>query len=90
MEAPMEKLGLEIDSMGCGACVAKVTHALNAVEGVVVERVKVGSAAVWRNPALAGDDTIIKALAAVGYTARKEGGHVEWDHSCCAPGGARA
>ena len=86
----MEKVSLEIDSMGCGACVANVTHALNAVEGVVVERVKVGSAVVWRNPAVAGDDRIINALAAVGYTARKEGGHVERIHSCCAPVGARA
>ena len=85
----MEKVSLEIGSMGCGACVANVTHALNSVEGVVVERVKVGSATVWRDPARAGDDKIIKALAAAGYPARKEVDHVGRNHSCCAPG-ARA
>jgi copper chaperone CopZ len=33
-ELYMQKLMLEIDGMGCGACVRKVTDALNAVPSV--------------------------------------------------------
>ena len=39
-------LDLTIEGMHCGACVRRVTSALQSVEGVTVNSVKVGSAQV--------------------------------------------
>jgi copper chaperone CopZ len=41
-----ERLELTIDGMGCGHCVASVRAALEALPGVAVEGVEVGSAKV--------------------------------------------
>ena len=46
----MEKtLNLAIEGMHCGACVRRVTTALQGVEGVTVNAVEVGSAKVSFN-----------------------------------------
>ena len=66
----MQKLMLEIDGMGCGACVRKVTDALNAVPSVKVESVEIGGATLTLNPNQTGDAAVVEALAMSGYTAR--------------------
>ena len=71
----MQQLKLQIDGMGCGACVRKVTSALSAVPGVRVEEVKVGSAAVRLDPARVTEQTLVGVLADAGYSARKESSH---------------
>lgn len=42
----MEMLTMNISGMTCGHCVGQVTKALESLDGVEVEQVKVGSAAV--------------------------------------------
>lgn len=65
----MESLELRIDNMSCGACVARVTRALEAVPGVRVDRVSVGSARVELDPARTEPASIIRALKDAGYPA---------------------
>ena len=76
----MQQLKLQIDGMGCGSCVWKVTSALSALPGVRVEKVKVGSAAVHLDPARVTEETLVGALAEVGFTARKEASHENAAH----------
>ena len=67
---------LKIDGMHCGSCVRRVSQALAATPGVVVNEVSVGAArlATTQKPT-PGDDAIglaIAALAKAGYTAYLE------------------
>jgi len=68
----MPEFTLRIDGMHCGSCVRRVTQALAAVEGIVVNEVSVGAARLTfsRNPAPV--DLAVAALAKAGYTARLE------------------
>jgi copper chaperone len=63
----MEKVSLQIQGMSCGHCVKAVSSALNAVDGVAVERVDVGSASVRFDPARADAAGIEQAIEEAGY-----------------------
>jgi copper chaperone len=68
----MPEFILQIDGMHCGACVRRVTQALAAVEGVVVDEVRVGAARLTFNRDPAPVDLAVAALAKAGFTARLE------------------
>ncbi len=69
----MNKLTLVLEGMGCGGCVKNVRQALDAVSGVRVENVVVGSAVLAYDPAVTSKDAVIMALAKAGYPAREDG-----------------
>lgn len=69
----MERLTLDIGGMSCGHCVGAVTRALEGVEGVRVEEVRVGSAAVAYDPATVSVARIAQAVAEEGYEPRISG-----------------
>jgi copper chaperone CopZ len=62
---------LAIEGMHCGACVRRVSTALEKLEGVEVVRAEVGSAEVK----LAGTETpveaILDAVGRIGFTAKR-------------------
>ena len=60
---------LRIEGMHCGACVRRVTMALNKVEGTAVEEVQVGIARVRTG---VGAEVLVATLAKAGYTAHVE------------------
>jgi len=68
----MAEFMLHIDGMHCGACVKRVTQALNAVEGIVVNEVRVGAARLTSSQNPAPIDLALAALAKAGYTAHLE------------------
>lgn len=69
----MEKIiQLKIDGMHCDGCVRRVTQALGALDGVRVESVVVGSAAVSVDPAKASPEQVTAAVDRIGFTARAE------------------
>jgi copper chaperone CopZ len=68
----MEHVTLTIDGMSCDACVRHVTNALQAVPGVRVQRVAVGSATVAYDPAKASPAALAEAVREAGYTVRPE------------------
>jgi copper chaperone len=70
----MEKLTLEIDGMSCGHCVGSVRRALEEIEGVQVENVRVGEAAVRYDPRTVTTSAIASAIADQGYQPRARGG----------------
>ena len=70
----MEPLALQISGMSCGHCIASVRGALDRLEGVTVERVAVGSAAISFDPARTTPAAILDAVAAAGYEARVAAG----------------
>jgi copper chaperone CopZ len=78
----MDRVTLTIDGMSCGGCVKHVSAALNALPGVRVDRVSVGSAEVQVDPAASSVDAVVSALAASGYPARAS-------RSAAASGGPR-
>ena len=63
----MERITMKIEGMTCGHCVASVNNALKSLDGVQVEQIKVGSAAVSFDPARTSGDTIAQAIADEGY-----------------------
>ena len=63
----MERITMKIEGMTCGHCVASINSALKSLDGVQVEQVKVGSAAVAFDPARTSSDTIAQAIADEGY-----------------------
>jgi copper ion binding protein len=65
----MERLELHIDGMSCDHCVRAVRNALQEVNGVTVEQVKVGSATVTYDPARATRQEIVEAVNDEGYDA---------------------
>lgn len=65
----MKKLSLAIEGMSCGHCVRAVTGALQAVPGVTVDAVAIGSAQVTFDPAQAAEAVIAAAVTAEGYRA---------------------
>jgi copper chaperone CopZ len=68
----MAEFTLHIDGMHCGACVRRVSQALAAVEGVVVNEVRVGVARLTSTQDPPPADLAIAALAKAGYTAQLE------------------
>ena len=65
----MQKVHLTIEGMSCGHCVARVRRALQAVDGIDVTSVQVGSAVVEIDPARTNPDDLIRAVGDAGYTA---------------------
>jgi copper chaperone len=65
----MDRLTMKIDGMSCGHCVGSVTKALESLDGVDVEQVKIGEATVAYDPATTSASQIAQAVADEGYTA---------------------
>jgi copper chaperone CopZ len=63
-------LNLAIEGMHCGACVRRVTSALQSVEGVRVNSVEVGSAKVVFDATETSAQDITAALDRNGFPAR--------------------
>ena len=63
----MDQVTLKIDGMSCGHCVSAVTKALQELEGVQVDEVRIGSAAVHYDPARVSTDRIAQAIEDEGY-----------------------
>lgn len=68
----MPEITLRIDGMHCGSCVKRVSQALAAVEGVVVDEVRVGAARLSTALAPAPVEVAVAALAKIGFTAHPE------------------
>ncbi len=66
----MQSLALSIEGMHCGACVRRVTAALEKLDGVKVENVEVGTARVLYDPQSASPDKIRDAVNRIGFEAR--------------------
>jgi copper chaperone len=67
-----DTLKLSIEGMHCGACVRRVTTALEAVPGVQVGAVEVGSAKLAFDPAETTAQEIAAAVNGIGFPARIE------------------
>ncbi len=65
----MTKMTMEIRGMSCGHCLNAVSRALNTLEGVKVEQVRMGSAVLEYDPARVTPETIRDAVADAGYEA---------------------
>ena len=63
----MDRITMKIDGMTCGHCVGQVSKALEGLEGVQVEHVKVGEATVAYDPAATSEAQIAKAVEVQGY-----------------------
>ncbi|RXH56343.1 heavy-metal-associated domain-containing protein [Granulicella sibirica] len=60
---------LKIENMHCGACVRRVTMALNKIPGTEAEEVQIGAARVKTE---AAPEVVLAALAKAGYPAQAE------------------
>ena len=65
----MTQLTLDVEGMSCSHCVAAVDEALKEVPGVIVTDVRIGSATVNYDPALANLEALLDAIADAGYSA---------------------
>lgn len=63
----MQKLTLDIEGMSCGHCVHAVKQALEQLDGVRVDEVKIGAAVLSYDPASVTSERIAQAVAAEGY-----------------------
>jgi copper chaperone len=63
-------LTLSIEGMHCGGCVHRVTTALQAVDGVEVGSVEVGSAQMTFDPNKAGAEEIAATVNRIGFFAQ--------------------
>jgi copper chaperone len=63
----MAELVLQIDGMHCGACVRRVTSALNQVPGTEVDEVRVGAARLHSNTP--EPESYLTALRKAGFEA---------------------
>jgi copper chaperone len=67
-----ETLRLSIDGMHCGACVRRVSAALQGVPGVQLGSVEVGSAEVAFDSERAAVEEIAAAVSGIGFQAHVE------------------
>jgi copper chaperone len=67
----MTQVVLRIDGMHCGACVRRVTQALQSVSGIEAEEVRVGAARL-KVQDLANAEAAIEAINKAGYPAYQE------------------
>jgi copper chaperone len=58
---------LTIAGMSCGHCVAAVRTALESVDGLTVEDVRVGEARVRYDDEAVGPDAVVRAVEEEGY-----------------------
>lgn len=68
----MAAITLLIDGMHCGACVRRVTQALQKVEGVEVREVRVGAARVQAQTGAASEPALLQSLEKAGFSAHVE------------------
>lgn len=68
----MAEFTLHVDGMHCGSCVRRVTQALNSMEGVQVEEVRIGAARLKSAENPPPVEAAIAAVAKAGYTAHLE------------------
>ncbi len=68
----MREFTLKIDGMHCGSCVRRVSQALAATPGAVVNEVRVGAARLTAAEEPAPVELAIAALAKLGYAAHLE------------------
>jgi len=64
----MREVTLRIENMHCGACVKRVSQALEKVEGVRVGEVRVGAARV-QTPENLPETALLSAVEKAGYPA---------------------
>jgi len=64
----MREVTLRIENMHCGACVKRVSQALEKVEGVQVGEVRVGAARV-QTPENLPETALLSAVEKAGYPA---------------------
>jgi copper chaperone CopZ len=64
----MSEITLNVEGMHCGACVRRVTQALERIPGAQVREVRIGAARVKADDAAQA----VAALAKAGYTAHPE------------------
>ena len=67
----MRELTLRIENMHCGACVRRVTQALERVDGVKVGEVRIGAARV-QAPDDVRESVLVGAVEKAGYPALVE------------------
>ncbi len=72
----MEKLLLVLGGMGCGGCVKNVQKALDALPGVTVENISVGTAVLAYEPSRSTKEVVVEALGKAGYPAQEVGAAV--------------
>lgn len=70
----MTKQRFEIDGMSCGHCVAAVRRALEALPGVKVDEVAVGSAIVELDESATPPQAVADAIEDAGYAVIASGG----------------
>jgi copper chaperone len=63
----MVGMTMKIDGMSCGHCASQVRKALEALDGVNVQQVTVGSASVAFDPATMPESRIMDAVEEQGY-----------------------
>ena len=69
----MSEIVLKIDGMHCGACIRRVTQALNSAGPFAVEEVRLGAARLQApEPSADSAGLAIAALAKAGYKAHQE------------------
>ena len=68
----MDWLRVRIDGMHCGACVRRVTQALQTIQGVDVQEVRIGAACMQVNDAAAAEPAVLASIAKAGYSAHVE------------------
>ena len=69
----MQPVQLAIEGMSCARCVAHVRHALEAVDGVQIRTVDIGSAHVELDPTKATAGRVAEAVTDAGYPAEPVG-----------------
>lgn len=60
---------LRIENMHCGACIRRVTQALNALPGTTVEEVQIGAARIQTE---ATPEQVLAAMQKTGFPAQLE------------------
>ena len=60
---------LQIQGMHCGACVRRVTNALQNLNGVKIDNVEVGSAHVAIDPQVVRPEQLVEAVNRIGFQA---------------------
>lgn len=67
----MKTITLRIDGMHCGACVRRVTQALQKVDGAEAQEVCIGAARV-SVPDTVAEQSVLDSVAKAGYSAYPE------------------
>jgi copper chaperone len=81
----LAEYALRIDGMHCGSCMRRVSQALAATPGIVVNEVRIGAARVSSNEDPPPLGLAIAAIAKAGYTAYLESSTVDAALSQTAP-----